>query len=502
MGVGQAGLPLTAGPFLLGLVLGPATPLLAACLPVWHASRRGPLAGLQGATGDGDLSARWIGVLGLLLLALGSVAAFKLCGGSISAAAGRVLLPVTLALLLAGCTLCLPVVLGGVFRLLRAAPLGLLGRLAVQQLDRHRSRTGLTAGVLFLALAVSAGFGQSLGGILHDLRQWYRQTIVADFFVRASMPDASFSLSPALPDSLQEKLAAVPSVERVERLAFLPAVAAGEDVLVLARTISPSGTLPLDLREGIPGEVRQGLLNGEAVPGSGLAERLGLHRGDRIVLNTPRGPVALVIAGTAAEFAGGGSALYLEWQTARRLLDVAGPHVFLVSARHGEERGAREALQALCLEEHLLLQSNAELRDEINGLFERVRGAIWSLLVLVFVVASLGIVNTLHLSIHEQLRTFAVLRALGLQSGQIGRLVLMEALLLAGVVLVPGSVAGTALAYLISRGSAAWAGVPITFRADPVVIVGCSVIALLAALLSAVAPARKAARMIVREGLA
>ena len=44
---------------------------------------------------------------------------------------------------------------------------------------------------------------------------------------------------------------------------------------------------------------------------------------------------------------------------------------------------------------HLVLQSNAELGGMIDGLLGRVAGVLWALLALAFVVASLGIDNTL-----------------------------------------------------------------------------------------------------------
>ncbi len=68
------------------------------------------------------------------------------------------------------------------------------------------------------------------------------------------------------------------------------------------------------------------------------------------------------------------------------------------------------ALRVFCSRERLILQSNAQLRELIDRLLQRVTGAIWALLVLVFVVASLGIINTVQMSIQEQMHTFAILR--------------------------------------------------------------------------------------------
>ena len=47
-------------------------------------------------------------------------------------------------------------------------------------------------------------------------------------------------------------------------------------------------------------------------------------------------------------------------------------------------------------------------------------GFLWLLLALVFVVASLGIVNTLTMNVMEQTREIAVLRSVALSRGQVG----------------------------------------------------------------------------------
>ena len=257
----------------------------------------------------------------------------------------------------------------------------------------------------------------------------------------------------------------------------------------------------MDLREGKADQVRQGLQSGQAVLGTGLAEQLALHRGDCVTLSTARGPVDIPIAGAATEYAVGGSALYLEWRTAGKLLAVPGAHVLLVTARPGASETLGPILKKFCAERHLILQSNREARDQIDGLLQRVTGAIWALLLLIFVVASLGIVNTLQMNIQEQMRTFAVLRSMGMKGGQIVRLVLGQALFLGLLTLLPGALAGVGLAYLISRGSSSLAGAPMTFRVDLVVLAGACSIALASALLAALPPARRAVRMAVLEAL-
>jgi putative ABC transport system permease protein len=502
LGIALPGLRLSAEPFILAALLGPVTALAAACLPAWRASRRPPLAELlPGHDREAERLPRRVWQLGLLLLVLGLGLEMGLWGGWFPEAAGRALLAPTLALLLIGCVLALPLLVDPLLNLAGILPLGLEGRLAAQQLARHRGRTSLTSGVLFLALVVAIAFGQSLRTTLHDLRHWYRQTIVADFLVRGAMPDTSFVLAPALPESLAEEIRSCDETATVDRLAFLPADIEERPVLVLARTFAADRPLPLDLQEGDEAKVRAGLLAGEAVLGTGLAQRLGLHRGDIFPLTTGQGVREVRIAGTAVEYASGGLALYLEWETARSLFDLPGVHVFLVSARTDGVAALGELLHGHCERHHLLLQSNADLRELIDAMVGRVSGVLWGLMALAFAVASLGIVNTLTMNVHDQTRAFGLLRALGLKRGQVGQVVLAQAVLLAGISLLPGALAGVALAYAIHLASASWAGPQAAFQVDGLLVLGCCVLAVVMAVLAAVAPARRAVQLSVARAL-
>ena len=500
LGIRLPAMKLTAEPFLLAAVLGPGASLAAACLPAWRASRRPPLEELlPGRTHSEEVLPARIWQLGLLLLSLGLVLEVAVCRGWLAEKVNRNLLAPSLALLLVGCVLVLPLVVAPLLRLACLAPLGLEGQLAAQQLARHRGRTSLSCGVLFLALVVAIAFGQALKTTLRDLQHWYGQTIVADFLVRGAMPDTSFTVAPALPETLLPEIRQS-SKAAVDCISFLPAEVQSVQVLVLARTFAADRPLPLDLREGDEASVRRGLMTGEAVLGTGLAQRLGLHRGDTLRLTTDEGQRELRIAGTAVEYAAGGSALYLEWETARTCLDLPGVHVFLVSS-NGDLSALAAGLRDFCERHHLLLQSNADFKTLIEAMLGRVSAALWGLITLAFAVASLGIVNTLTMNVHDHTREFGMLRALGLQRGQVCKVVLAQAVLLAVISLVPGALAGVAMAYAINRSSAAWMGSPAPFQIDATLVLGSCVLAVLMAALAALSPARQALRLSVTRAL-
>jgi putative ABC transport system permease protein len=490
-----------AGHFLLAVLLGPALTLSATCLSARRCSQQDPLAVLRRQDGAGGPA--WA-VTGLGLCVTAAVLEGLICQGRFPIPVGRALLAPGIALLLAGCVLAIPLLLAPVLRvcgLVLGPMLGTEGRLALRQLSRQRTRLALTAGVLFVAIAAAVGVGHCLLNTLHDLREWYRRTVVADFLVSGSAGDTSLLLSAPLPEALAGELGALAGVARVDRIAFAPVAAGGEPVLALARTFAADMPLPLDLREGKPDAVGRGLRRGEVVLGAALARHLGLHPGDRLALATAAGLRSVRIAGTAVEYAAGGHALYLEWNTARKLLGLTGVHVFLVTSRPGQQAVAGRALHTYCRGHALLLQSNAELRTSIDRLLSRIVGALWALMAVIFVVAALGVTNTLALNVREQSRELGILRAVGAMRWQVGRFVLWQALLTGAIGLFPGAVLGAVLGALINGAASAVTGQQTTFGVELLLTAGCLVLALALTAGAAVLPARRAARLAVVDAL-
>jgi len=127
--------------------------------------------------------------------------------------------------LLIGCVVAIPLVVGPLSRgsawllvpLLRSE-----GRLAFRQLDRHRTRTSLTVGVLFVAITVAISMGSSLLGNVRDTVDWYHRTLVGDFFVRGVLPDTATMRAVSMQEHLGPEIAALGGVERVDPLRFVP----------------------------------------------------------------------------------------------------------------------------------------------------------------------------------------------------------------------------------------------------------------------------------------
>jgi putative ABC transport system permease protein len=506
---GLVGLPLPPlslswQPFLLGLLLGPGMAVLATIFPAWRAARRPPLEELlaRREAHSGRLP-QWTSRVGLALLALSLLYELAVVSEWLPWGVSQPFMPAAMAIILTGAVLALPLffdpLLRGVKWLLRPL-LGLEGRLALRHLERHRGRTTLTVAVLFIAVGTTVGFGQALRNNIDDAYRWYERTILADFLVRGAMPDRSLILPSAVPESLRPKLAALPGVGHVDMVHFVHGRTEGRPVLVLARTFDEGHPLRLDLRED-EGAIRTGLAEGGVVLGVSLAQSMRRGVGDTITLETPHGPRPLKVAGTVNEYTVGGMALYMEWHQAQRLLDFRGAHAFEVAVRPAQEEEAGAGLRRFCADEGLLLQTNRELRDIIDEAMQGVAGFLWVVIALILVVASLGILNTLTMNVLEQTRELGVLRAIGMKRGQVGRLIVAQALAVGVLSLLPGVALGVLLTYLMNLASAALIGHAVPFRLEGNFVLGCAVVALATALAASLWPARRAARLPVIRAL-
>jgi putative ABC transport system permease protein len=217
------------------------------------------------------------------------------------------------------------------------------------------------------------------------------------------------------------------------------------------------------------------LLAGEVVIGTGLANQLGLRIGQALVLESVAGPVELRIAGIANEYASGGEVVYLEWSKAGALLKIPGPHVFLVTSLKGDQAISPSSIQTFCAEHHLLLQANADLRELIENLPHQLEGALWVLIVLTFLLASLGLTNTLTMNVLEQSRELKTLNAIGMTSSQGRRVILGQMILLALTALLLGTVFGIGLAWLLNSMTNAIFGRHVDFAVRLPLTLGCFV---------------------------
>jgi lipoprotein-releasing system permease protein len=236
---------------------------------------------------------------------------------------------------------------------------------------------------------------------------------------------------------------------------------------------------------------------GEAVLGRTLADDLGVRVGDRVALSTgARGETlritALVDLGVTEL---NRRTVLVPLRSAQSLFDLAGGatrvDVTMLDVWSAEAL-ARSLERQWPLKVESWQQTNAQLVSALNA--QSVSTALIRGVVLVVVV--LGIASVLVVSVVQKQREIGILRAMGATRAQVLRVFLVQGALVGAV----GSAAGLALALAMIeaftrfvRGSD---GLPLfAITLPPSLALQVVVIAFLAGVLAAIAPARRAARL-------
>jgi putative ABC transport system permease protein len=122
------------------------------------------------------------------------------------------------------------------------------------------------------------------------------------------------------------------------------------------------------------------------------------------------------------------------------------------------------------------------------------------MLVLAIVIALLGVVNTMALSITERTREIGLLRAIGLQRGQLRRMVAAESMIIATIGALLGTILGiglgAALGYALTRSQHGTVAIPAGQLIIYILATGA------AGVLAGVGPARRAAKLSMLTAIA
>jgi putative ABC transport system permease protein len=139
------------------------------------------------------------------------------------------------------------------------------------------------------------------------------------------------------------------------------------------------------------------------------------------------------------------------------------------------------------------VQDQADIKREINQQFDVLFIFVYALLGLSILVAFLGIVNTLSLSVYERFREIGLLRAVGMTRRQIRRMISTEALWIAVLGTVLGTVIGLIYGTLFQR---ILATEGITYLDIPWLQIGFFIVAgSVGGLVASIWPAWRASRM-------
>lgn len=489
-------------PFILAAAFGIGMSLLGAVFPALKASRLNPLDALRDVLPDEiEGASRWLVTGGFFTVTIsGVILALSITGllptiwgippGTWAVYAG--------VLGLVGIVLILPLALGaitGAVARLLPPQMRVEGRIASRQLLIHRSRTTLTVGVVFIAASAAIGLANTVLDNVQDVKNWYEKTLVADFFIRATMPSMTTGLAADLPDGLDKEILAVDGVEGIDAIRLISARTGKQNVILAVRGFDDSSLQQFDVVRGDESKIRERLAEGQVVVGSVLAKRAKLNVGDEMPLETDEGIKPFRIAAIVNDYQAGGLTVYMDRAVAEKQLEVGGVDVYVVKADHAKLDKVRKELLAIAQYQGLILQSFSELQGEIDAMMSGVDAGLWGMVVLGLLVATFGVVNTLMISVLEQTFEFGLLRVVAATRAQIRKIIFAQALIVAVMAMAPAVITGIGIAYLINMATYAVTGHIIDFQFHPSLTFGAFFAGLLTIVIAAWIPAERASRV-------
>ncbi|WP_275558782.1 ABC transporter permease [Streptomyces sp. 5-6(2022)] len=489
--------PLIVSPrtVLVSFLVGVVVTMLAAYVPARRAAAVPPVAAMSAIhTPPPVRSLRRRNAIGVALLAIGVLGVlYTVSRGE----EGRTTVFYPAALLLIGIIVMTPMLSGPAISL--AGPLlrrfGVPGTLAPRNARRNPRRTASTASALMIGLSLVTGLTVVAVSTTASLHRGAENSVRADFEISAK----NFDHLPASAHASLEKSAAVTSSSPQRE------------------TTVRTGDTEVDLT-GVDPRTIGGLLDPSFVSGS-LAD-LSAGGGKNLLIDTRTADLEGWSAGQRIPvvYENGdrdtlriGGIYHDDEFLPSTMMPVATlqPHLkeikdtsVLVRTKAGDGDDVRRSLERTLDRNPLVQVRNVDDLAEAAGgeAVTLLLNVLYALLAMAVVIAVLGVVNTLAMSVHERTREIGMLRAVGLQPEQAKLMIRLESLLISLFGALLGIGAGVFLGWAAGRfvtDSIRDYEMVIPWGRIAVALVGAALVGVLAGLW----PARRAARLNVLTAL-
>ena len=502
-GVAERAEEVSADPRLLGaaIAIGITTSMIAAWLPARSASRVDPVQALQKGKYQvltaGENRARRLTAAVLMAVAL----VMLWIDASIWFYGGYVLIIVAALLLVPTAALWFSRMLRPVLKWLRPVE----GALAADSLIQSPRRTSGAVAALMLSLGQVIGLGGIGRESYNSIVDWLNTALNPDLFVAGSqnLSDRTFRF----PKSLGDSIAAIPGVEDFQTVRSFRLNVGGTPVMLIAidaASFERRGHRPL-VAEDARGMYTLAKAGEGLIVSENFARLQDQGVGERVDLATPRGLLSLPIAGIITDWSDQQGALFLDRAVYERYWQDDTINVVRVYVNKGIDPliVRQRILDRLApAYPRMLVFTNAEVRSWVLQLTDQWLQLTYSQVFIAVIVAILGIVNTLTVSIIDRKRELGVLRAVGGFRRQIRQTVWMEAVAIGLVGLGLGLVFGAAnLYFLLQITGRDLSGMHLPYR-FPIGIAAMLLPTILAAaFFSALWPAESAVRSSLVEAL-
>ncbi|MFK3730731.1 ABC transporter permease [Streptomyces sp. NPDC088090] len=474
-------------PVLAAFGVGVVITMLAAWLPGRRAAKIPPVAAMNSVHATPNTKSLVIrNAIGAAITAIGAV--LIVLGANAGGEEGRMIIAGGAFATLIGIIILIPFLSRPVIALIRpffVKAFGISGKLAGLNAVRNPRRTGATASALAIGLTLVTGLTVIGVSASQALDKMTVEQIKADYMVTMASGEG---LS-------QEALTAL---EKAPGVTAISPQQAGAFELK-GTYVSASGVTPGDIEKVLKVEVVTGSLatlgDGQIAVAEKTAEKRGLKVGAAVpveYLDKKKGTLTVGAVYKDSEFL---SPVLVD----TKILDAHDPQKYIpqifVSTDGGPGDAREQALiKAMGDNPAITVMDQKDIRDEFGGTINMMLNIMYGLLAMALIIAVLGVVNTLAMSVFERQQEIGMIRAIGLDRRRVKRMVRLEAVVISVFGAIVGIGLGTFLAWAIGKTfEASLPGYGLVVPWDRV-----GIFLLLAALVGVLAslwPARSAARL-------
>ena len=456
------GTGLTAPIIVISLVVGLAVTIIGALLPAREAALTHPVEAMRGVSGSREKSLVLRTIIGGLLLAAGAAAVAAAWVNEdleqrqliMGLGAGGVVL----GLLIVSPTLARPVVavLGLPFRMLRPS-----GRLALRNIVHNPRRTANTSGALMVGMALVCAGATLAASFSASTADEIDKSLKADFLVQpATMSSSNTKLS----SEKAKELAAIDGVKETSSYTlYVNAVTkpdGSQNPAATSLVIDPATySSAYDIR------VTSGSLSDLDATHVAVNKNENLKMGDKVTLTGPNGSVEATVGAIVDPKGIGGTYFYSpkvaaavgSWTSPGTSTDpdhvLDAPLGMLLTLEDGANLDTvRHKAEDIVADTYQYSVNDAsQLSDKVGQRINQMLAVLYGLLGLSIVIAILGIVNTLVLSVSERTREIGLMRAVGLGKTQLAGEIITESVLTSLYGTVLGGATGVVLAAALKK---------------------------------------------------
>lgn len=490
-GLDLSGQPLIFAPrtFIASYAVGIIVTMAAAWLPARRTARIAPVQAMRDDVALPEATLRRRLVVGVLLALAGLGVLYlglfsDLPHGGWQTGGG--ILAILLGVAAASPVLARPFLL--VTRATYARVFGSVGNLAGQNALRNPRRTAATASALMIGLALACTMAIVGDSAKASVDKSIEDNFVGDYIV-------SNVIGTGFTPAIGNQMARIDGVDRVVRERFAGAERDGDRLAVAAIDPADVPSLQLAVTDGDPDD----LGSGQVLLQRSWAEDEDLGVGDEITVDMPAGELTYTVGGVFEDNPVVLTPVLLSLDDFAAAGFPASDNALIIFT--DDRQGIRLQLDEVVADLPIVtVKDQAEFAQEQREPIDQFVLMIFALLGLALVIAVLGIVNTLALSVIERTREVGLLRAIGLSRRQLRLMIRLESVVIAvlgallGVALGVGF--GIALMYAVRDQGLEVISVP---TGQLVVFLLLSVVI---GVLAAVFPARRAARLDVLQAIA